>query len=176
MRRKRWRKLAELNADKLITPEEKAQLETAKQNADTLKGEADSAVKALPDTAAEKGGLQGRVDALDGIRTGSERSGRQRQGGCRGSGSSVAAAAARRRKWKQAEAADKAAKDKLEGAELNADADHAGRKAQLETAKQNADTLKGEADSAVKALPDTAAEKGGLQGRVDALDGIRVRK
>ena len=60
-------KLAELNADKLITPEEKAQLETAKQNADTLKGEADSAVKALPDTAAEKGGLQGRVDALDGI-------------------------------------------------------------------------------------------------------------
>ncbi|WP_203062514.1 GA-like domain-containing protein [Escherichia coli] len=78
-------KLAELNADKLITPEEKAQLETAKQNADTLKGEADSAVKALPDTAAEKGGLQGRVDALDGIRTGSERSGRH--GGCRGSGS-----------------------------------------------------------------------------------------
>ncbi|END7051481.1 hypothetical protein ACND02_003351 [Escherichia coli] len=60
-------KLAELNADKLITPEEKAQLETAKQNADSLKGEADSAVKALPDTAAEKGGLQGRVDALDGI-------------------------------------------------------------------------------------------------------------
>ncbi|EOO3722857.1 hypothetical protein LA911_RS24320 [Escherichia coli] len=60
-------KLAELNADKLITPEEKAQLETAKQNADTLKGEADSAVKALPDTAAEKGGQQGRVDALDGI-------------------------------------------------------------------------------------------------------------
>ncbi|HCB8040560.1 TPA: hypothetical protein M2D84_003280 [Escherichia coli] len=60
-------KLAELNADKLITPEEKAQLETAKQNADTLKGEADSAVKALPDTAAEKGSLQGRVDALDGI-------------------------------------------------------------------------------------------------------------
>ncbi|EJI1129986.1 hypothetical protein NEH00_000467 [Escherichia coli] len=60
-------KLVELNADKLITPEEKAQLETAKQNADTLKGEADSAVKALPDTAAEKGGLQGRVDALDGI-------------------------------------------------------------------------------------------------------------
>ncbi|QKM98772.1 hypothetical protein HPE49_09290 [Escherichia coli] len=50
-----------------MTPEEKAQLETAKQNADTLKGEADSAVKALPDTAAEKGGLQGRVDALDGI-------------------------------------------------------------------------------------------------------------
>ncbi|WP_432762372.1 GA-like domain-containing protein [Escherichia coli] len=44
-----------MNADKLITPEEKAQLETAKQNADTLKGEADSAVKALPDTAAEKG-------------------------------------------------------------------------------------------------------------------------
>ncbi|WP_432762371.1 hypothetical protein [Escherichia coli] len=34
-----------------MTPEEKAQLETAKQNADTLKGEADSAVKALPDTA-----------------------------------------------------------------------------------------------------------------------------
>ncbi|WP_412530946.1 GA-like domain-containing protein, partial [Escherichia coli] len=44
----------------------------------------------------------------------------------------------------------------------------------METAKQNADTLKGEADSAVKALPDTAAEKGGLQGRVDALDGIQV--
>ncbi|HHV0977669.1 TPA: GA-like domain-containing protein [Escherichia coli] len=60
-------KLAELNADNLITPEEKAQLEAAKQNADTLKGEADSAVKALPDTAAEKGGLQDRVDALDGI-------------------------------------------------------------------------------------------------------------
>ncbi|WP_374939833.1 hypothetical protein [Escherichia coli] len=26
----------------------------------------------------------------------------------------------------------------------------------------------------MKALPDTAAEKGGLQGRVDALDGIQV--
>ncbi|WP_419714852.1 GA-like domain-containing protein, partial [Escherichia coli] len=33
-------KLAELNADNLITPEEKAQLEAAKQNADTLKEEA----------------------------------------------------------------------------------------------------------------------------------------
>ncbi|WP_223718999.1 GA-like domain-containing protein [Escherichia coli] len=60
-------KLAELNADNLITPEEKAQLEAAKQNADTLKEEANSAVQALPDTVAEKGDLQDRVDALDGI-------------------------------------------------------------------------------------------------------------
>ncbi|WP_419714851.1 GA-like domain-containing protein, partial [Escherichia coli] len=51
----------------LITPEEKAQLEAAKQNADTLKEEANSAVQALPDTVAEKGDLQDRVDALDGI-------------------------------------------------------------------------------------------------------------
>ncbi|WP_434220409.1 GA-like domain-containing protein, partial [Escherichia coli] len=50
-------KLAELNADNLITPEEKAQLEAAKQNADTLKEEANSAVQALPDTVAEKGDL-----------------------------------------------------------------------------------------------------------------------
>ncbi|STH14268.1 Uncharacterised protein [Escherichia coli] len=54
-------KLAELNADNLITPEEKAQLEAAKQNADTLKEEANSAVQALPDTVAEKGDLQDRV-------------------------------------------------------------------------------------------------------------------
>ncbi len=60
-------KLAELNADNLITPEEKAQMEAAKQNADTLKEEANSAVQALPDTVAEKGDLQDRVDALDGI-------------------------------------------------------------------------------------------------------------
>ncbi|MBB9507202.1 hypothetical protein FSJ77_021625 [Escherichia coli] len=50
-----------------MTPEEKAQLEAAKQNADTLKEEANSAVQALPDTVAEKGDLQDRVDALDGI-------------------------------------------------------------------------------------------------------------
>ncbi|WP_085432361.1 GA-like domain-containing protein, partial [Escherichia coli] len=60
-------KLAEANADKLITPDEKAQLEQAKQNADTLKADADTAVKALPDEAGAKAGLQGRVDKLDGI-------------------------------------------------------------------------------------------------------------
>ncbi|OSL29598.1 putative RTX family exoprotein A protein, partial [Escherichia coli TA464] len=58
-------KLAEANADKLITPDEKAQLEQAKQNADTLKADADTAVKALPDEAGAKAGLQGRVDKLD---------------------------------------------------------------------------------------------------------------
>ncbi|WP_215259019.1 GA-like domain-containing protein [Escherichia coli] len=164
-------KLAELNADKLITPEEKAQLETAKQNADTLKGEADSAVKALPDTAAEKGGLQGRVDALDGIQVPEVND--QDGNGKADAEEAAAAVAAATEKVEAAEAADKAAKDKL--AELNADKlITPEEKAQLETAKQNADTLKGEADSAVKALPDTAAEKGGLQGRVDALDGIQV--
>ncbi|WP_251124639.1 GA-like domain-containing protein [Escherichia coli] len=164
-------KLAELNADKLITPEEKAQLETAKQNADTLKGEADSAVKALPDTAAEKGGLQGRVDALDGIQVPEVND--QDGNGKADAEEAAAAVAAATEKVEAAEAADKAAKDKL--VELNADKlITPEEKAQLETAKQNADTLKGEADSAVKALPDTAAEKGGLQGRVDALDGIQV--
>ncbi|WP_249926559.1 GA-like domain-containing protein [Escherichia coli] len=164
-------KLAELNADKLITPEEKAQLETAKQNADTLKGEADSAVKALPDTAAEKGGQQGRVDALDGIQVPEVND--QDGNGKADAEEAAAAVAAATEKVEAAEAADKAAKDKL--AELNADKlITPEEKAQLETAKQNADTLKGEADSAVKALPDTAAEKGGLQGRVDALDGIQV--
>ncbi|WKC27671.1 GA-like domain-containing protein [Escherichia coli] len=160
-------KLAELNADNLITPEEKAQLEAAKQNADTLKGEADSAVKALPDTAAEKGGLQDRVDALDGIQVPEVN---DQDGNGKADAAAVAAATAA---VEAAEAADQAAKDKL--AELNADnLITPEEKAQLEAAKQNADTLKGEADSAVKALPDTAAEKGGLQDRVDALDGIQV--
>ncbi|WP_244581209.1 GA-like domain-containing protein [Escherichia coli] len=162
-------KLAELNADNLITPEEKAQLEAAKQNADTLKGEADSAVKALPDTAAEKGGLQDRVDALDGIQV-PEVNDQDGNGKADAEEAAVAAATAA---VEAAEAADQAAKDKL--AELNADnLITPEEKAQLEAAKQNADTLKGEADSAVKALPDTAAEKGGLQDRVDALDGIQV--
>ncbi|STJ78783.1 Uncharacterised protein [Escherichia coli] len=35
-------KLAELNADNLITPEEKAQLEAAKQNADTPEGRSET--------------------------------------------------------------------------------------------------------------------------------------
>ncbi|WP_445548108.1 GA-like domain-containing protein, partial [Escherichia coli] len=133
-------KLAELNADKLITPEEKAQLETAKQNADTLKGEADSAVKALPDTAAEKGGLQGRVDALDGIQVPEVND--QDGNGKADAEEAAAAVAAATEKVEAAEAADKAAKDKL--AELNADKlITPEEKAQLETAKQNADTLKG---------------------------------
>ncbi|WP_249534579.1 GA-like domain-containing protein [Escherichia coli] len=164
-------KLAELNADNLITPEEKAQLEAAKQNADTLKGEADSAVKALPDTAAEKGGLQDRVDALDGIQVPEVND--QDGNGKADAEEAAAAVAAATAAVEAAEAADQAAKDKL--AELNADnLITPEEKAQLEAAKQNADTLKGEADSAVKALPDTAAEKGGLQDRVDALDGIQV--
>ncbi|MFP1590582.1 GA-like domain-containing protein [Escherichia coli] len=36
--------------------------------------------------------------------------------------------------------------------------------------------MKEEANSAVQALPDTVAEKGDLQDRVDALDGIQVPK
>ncbi|MFK0591552.1 GA-like domain-containing protein, partial [Escherichia coli] len=124
-------------------------------------------VKALPDTAAEKGGLQDRVDALDGIQVPEVN---DQDGNGKADAEEVAAATAA---VEAAEAADQAAKDKL--AELNADnLITPEEKAQLEAAKQNADTLKGEADSAVKALPDTAAEKGGLQDRVDALDGIQV--
>ncbi len=124
-------------------------------------------MKALPDTAAEKGGLQDRVDALDGIQVPEVN---DQDGNGKADAEEVAAATAA---VEAAEAADQAAKDKL--AELNADnLITPEEKAQLEAAKQNADTLKGEADSAVKALPDTAAEKGGLQDRVDALDGIQV--
>ncbi|WP_251302337.1 GA-like domain-containing protein [Escherichia coli] len=160
-------KLAELNADNLITPEEKAQLEAAKQNADTLKEEANSAVQALPDTVAEKGDLQDRVDALDGIQVPEVN---DQDGNGRADDLDVAAATAA---VEAAEAADQAAKDKL--AELNADnLITPEEKAQLEAAKQNADTLKEEANSAVQALPDTVAEKGDLQDRVDALDGIQV--
>ncbi|WP_249821181.1 GA-like domain-containing protein [Escherichia coli] len=162
-------KLAELNADNLITPEEKAQLEAAKQNADTLKEEANSAVQALPDTVAEKGDLQDRVDALDGIQV-PEVNDQDGNGRADDLDAAVAAATAA---VEAAEAADQAAKDKL--AELNADnLITPEEKAQLEAAKQNADTLKEEANSAVQALPDTVAEKGDLQDRVDALDGIQV--
>ncbi|WP_250113818.1 GA-like domain-containing protein [Escherichia coli] len=151
-------KLAELNADNLITPEEKAQLEAAKQNADTLKEEANSAVQALPDTVAEKGDLQDRVDALDGIQVPevNDQDGNGRADDLDAQWQRPTAAV------EAAEAADQAAKDKL--AELNADnLITPEEKAQLEAAKQNADTLKEEANSAVQALPDTVAEKGDLQ-------------
>ncbi|WP_439952085.1 GA-like domain-containing protein, partial [Escherichia coli] len=95
--------------------EEKAQLEAAKQNADTLKEEANSAVQALPDTVAEKGDLQDRVDALDGIQV-PEVNDQDGNGRADDLDAAVAAATAA---VEAAEAADQAAKDKL--AELNAD-------------------------------------------------------
>ncbi|STH14264.1 Uncharacterised protein [Escherichia coli] len=94
-------------------------------------------MQALPDTVAEKGDLQDRVDALDGIQV-PEVNDQDGNGRADDLDAAVAAATAA---VEAAEAADQAAKDKL--AELNADnLITPEEKAQLEAAKQNADTLK----------------------------------
>ncbi|STH14279.1 Uncharacterised protein [Escherichia coli] len=104
-------------------------------------------MQALPDTRCGEGDLQDRVDALDGIQV-PEVNDQDGNGRADDLDAAVAAATAA---VEAAEAADQAAKDKL--AELNADnLITPEEKAQLEAAKQNADTLKEEANSAVQAV------------------------
>ncbi|MFP1590579.1 GA-like domain-containing protein [Escherichia coli] len=133
-------KLAELNADNLITPEEKAQLEAAKQNADTLKEEANSAVQALPDTVAEKGDLQDRVVSTARIQV-PEVNDQDGNGRADDLDAAVAAATAAVEPRKQRTRLRRRSLQSLNADNLITPEE----KAQLEAAKQNADTLKEEA-------------------------------
>ncbi|WP_440858894.1 GA-like domain-containing protein [Staphylococcus shinii] len=158
-------KLAEYQQDGLITPTEKTDLENLQSTAQNTKAEAHGLVDALPD--ALKGDLPTRLNNLTGIQVPAVND---------TDGNGIAdevdqAKSQAESKAAEAEAADQAAKTKLE--EYQQDGlITSTEKTDLENLQATAQSKKAEAQGLVDALPDVW--KGDLPTRLNKLTGIQV--
>ncbi|OOF40225.1 hypothetical protein BKK50_09855, partial [Rodentibacter rarus] len=154
--------LEDANADGVITPEEKAAIEKANENVAETKKAADDAVKALPDTVAEKEGLQTRVDDVNPVKV-------PEVTDANGNGKDDAQELADATKLvEDAEKASQEYNDALTEAQKdNAISQEEADK--LASLKDTADQAKDAADKAVDTLPEGIEGKDGLETRVDAI-------
>ncbi|OTG80460.1 hypothetical protein B9T33_08495 [Acinetobacter sp. ANC 5054] len=164
--------LEEANANGLITPTEKAELEDALKAAQDAKDAAQDAVDALPTAPAAvqdaKDGFQDRIDALTDITIPAVND--ANENGIDDSTENPVDLATDL--VEAAEDAYQAAADAL--TEANTDGlITPEEKAELEDALKDAQDAKDAAQDAVDALPDSA-DKDGLQDRIDALTDISI--
>ncbi|MCS4487335.1 GA-like domain-containing protein, partial [Staphylococcus americanisciuri] len=164
-------KLEEANADGLITPAEKAELESLQEEAVAKKAEATNKVNALPENPQSvkeaKDKLTETLNGLDGIEV-------PEVNDADGNGVADDVDAQRAEAAKaveEAKKADKAAKDALAKAEEDGLITPA-EKTQLEAAQKEAADKKAEATDKVNALPED--QKGNLPSELEALTGIDI--
>ncbi|PNZ29865.1 hypothetical protein CD122_01295, partial [Staphylococcus rostri] len=158
-------KLDAANADGLITPTEKAELEAAQQEAQAKKDAATEKVNALPEE--NKGNLPTELSTLTGINVPEVND--QNENGV--DDQVDAQLADTKAKVDAAKAADQAAKDALEKANedglITPD-----EKAELEKLQEEAKSKKDDATDKVNALPED--QKGDLPSELDKLTGIEI--
>ncbi|PTI04950.1 hypothetical protein BU096_10610 [Staphylococcus xylosus] len=158
-------KLNEANADGLINPTEKAELDRLSSEATSKKAKAQELVNNLPD--AVKGNLPDRLNGLTGIQVPAVND--ENANGIADDVDALKETA--ETKVTEAEQADAAAKAKLN--EFNGDGlINPTEKAELDRLSSEASSKKAEAENLVNSLPDAA--KGNLPDRLNGLTGIQV--
>ncbi|WP_422066866.1 GA-like domain-containing protein [Staphylococcus simulans] len=157
--------LQKANEDKLIKPLEHTDLTATKENADTTKSTADTAVKALPQEMQDS--LLERLEKLKGIQVPNIND-RNNNNISDGQDALIVEAEA---SLKEAKDAEDKAKSTLEEANAN-NAITPEEHTHLTAAKEDAHSTKSTADAAVKALPQEIQTP--LLERLAKLDGIEV--